>query len=164
MKKIIKNPIFTFILGALIFTGITSVAAYSILANDIRYTPKDSTWKKSNGEDITNVKDAIDELYSKANLNIKTENLKLIKGTNKIPTIVGKNYLIVFNITSLTSQAYTPALSSGYELLADTNVISASFNNYIYKTKAFIVKATAEQIIVSGSGDLNWNSIGYYEF
>ena len=67
MKKIIKNPIFTFILGALIFGGIVGVSAYTIFANDIGYTPKDSTWKKSNGEDITNVKDAIDELYSKAN-------------------------------------------------------------------------------------------------
>ena len=67
MKKIIKNPIFTFILGALIFGGIVGVSAYTILATDIGFTPKDSTWKKSNGEDITNVKDAIDELYSKAN-------------------------------------------------------------------------------------------------
>ena len=67
MKKIIKNPIFTFILGALIFGGIVGVSAYTIFANDIGYTPKDSTWKKSNGEDITNVKDAIDDLYSKAN-------------------------------------------------------------------------------------------------
>jgi len=67
MKKIIKNPIFTFILGALIFGGIVGVSAYAIFANDIGYTPKDTTWKKSNGEDITNVKDAIDELYSKSN-------------------------------------------------------------------------------------------------
>ena len=65
MKKIIKNPIFTFILGALIFGGIGVVSAYTILANDIRYTPKDTTWKKSSGEDITNVQDAIDELYNK---------------------------------------------------------------------------------------------------
>lgn len=67
MKKIIINPIFTFILGALIFGGIVGVSAYTIFANDIGYTPKDSTWKKSNGEDITNVKEAIDELYTKTN-------------------------------------------------------------------------------------------------
>ena len=67
MKKIIKNPIFTFVLGALIFGGIVGVSAYTILATDIGYTPKDTTWKKSNGEDITNVKDAVDELYDKAN-------------------------------------------------------------------------------------------------
>lgn len=67
MKKIFKSRIFAFILGTLIFSGITVVSAYTILANDIGYTPKDTTWKKSNGEDITNVKDAIDELYLKSN-------------------------------------------------------------------------------------------------
>ena len=67
MKKIIKNPIFTFILGSLIFGGIVGVSAYTIFANDIGYTPKDSTWKKSDGTNIENVGDAIDELYSKAN-------------------------------------------------------------------------------------------------
>lgn len=61
MKRIIKNPIFTFILGTLIFGGIVGVSAYTIFANDIGYTPKDSTWK------VDNVKDAIDELYNKAN-------------------------------------------------------------------------------------------------
>lgn len=74
MKKFIKNNIVGFILGAVIFSCI-SVAAYSIFANDIGYTPKDSTWKKSNGEDITNVKDAIDELYNRANRSIQFKNL-----------------------------------------------------------------------------------------
>lgn len=70
MKKIFKKSnIFSFILGAVIFGGIVGVSAYTILANDIGYTPSDTTWKKSNGEDITNVKDAIDELYTKANEN-----------------------------------------------------------------------------------------------
>jgi len=66
MKKLFKKSnIFSFILGAIIFGGIVGVSAYTILANDIGYTPSDSTWKKSNGDDITNVKDAIDELYIK---------------------------------------------------------------------------------------------------
>lgn len=68
MKKIFKSRIFAFILGAFIFSGITAVSAYTILANDIGYTPKDTTWKKSNGEDITNVKEALDELYTRSNL------------------------------------------------------------------------------------------------
>ena len=69
MKKIIKSRVFAFILGAIIFGSIGVVSAYTIFADNIGYTPKDSTWKKSNGEDITNVKDAIDELYNKANTN-----------------------------------------------------------------------------------------------
>ena len=67
MNKVFKSRIFAFVLGAILFGSIGVVSAYTIFANDIGYTPKDSTWKKSNGEDITNVKDAIDELYSKAN-------------------------------------------------------------------------------------------------
>lgn len=69
MKKIFKKSnIFAFILGAIIFGSIGVVSAYTIFANDIGYTPKDTTWKKSNGEDITNVQDAIDILYDKSNI------------------------------------------------------------------------------------------------
>ena len=66
MKKIIKSRIFSFILGAVIF-GSIGVFAYAYSANQITYTPKDSTWKKSNGEDITNIKDAVDELHNNLN-------------------------------------------------------------------------------------------------
>lgn len=60
MKRIIKNPIFTFILGIILTSSIT-VVAYTTLAKDIGYTPKDNTWE------VDNVKDAIDQLYTKAN-------------------------------------------------------------------------------------------------
>ena len=63
MKNILRSRIFTFVVGAIIFSGITGVAAYTMIANKIGYTPKDSTWKKSNGENITNVEEALDELY-----------------------------------------------------------------------------------------------------
>ena len=69
MKNIRKGYIFSFILGALIFGGIVGASAYSVLANNIGYTPNDSTWKKSNGENITNVSEAIDELYTRSNNN-----------------------------------------------------------------------------------------------
>ena len=75
MSKIIKSRIFTFVLGAVIFSGITGVAAYSMFAKDIKYTPSDTTWKKSNGDSITNVEDAIDELYENSNA-LKTSDLK----------------------------------------------------------------------------------------
>ena len=53
MKKAIKNPILTFILGLIIASGIT-VLASTILARDISYKN-------------TNVEDALDDLYAKAN-------------------------------------------------------------------------------------------------
>ena len=62
MKKIFKNPILTFIIGLIIAGGI-SVSAYSLFATNINYEP---IWKKEDGTNITNVSEALDELYNKA--------------------------------------------------------------------------------------------------
>ena len=58
-----KKNIIYFILGGIIFST-TLVSGYQLLAKDISYTPN---WTKENGESITNVKEAIDELYDKTN-------------------------------------------------------------------------------------------------
>ena len=75
MKKIFrKSNIFAFILGAIIFGGIGVVsAAYTIYANNIEFTPSNSSWKKANGDNITNVKDAIDDMYDKFTANTASE-------------------------------------------------------------------------------------------
>ncbi|MBR1416556.1 MAG: hypothetical protein IJ572_01920 [Bacilli bacterium] len=65
MKKFLKSRLFAFMLGGILFTSITSVVAFSLYANDVGYTPLDTTWKKFNDEEITNVKDALDELHIK---------------------------------------------------------------------------------------------------
>lgn len=59
-----KSNVISFLLGAIIFGSVGVVSAYSLLAKDIGYNPKDNAWKKANGDNITNVKEAIDELYS----------------------------------------------------------------------------------------------------
>ena len=65
MKKIIKNRVFLVIITALIcITG--SVYASQIFANNIRYTPE---WKAQDGSNITNVEQAMNELYNKASVN-----------------------------------------------------------------------------------------------
>ena len=56
MKKILKSRILTFILGGIIFSGITAYAASQILASDISY--RDGT-----------VESALNDLYTKANSN-----------------------------------------------------------------------------------------------
>ncbi len=61
-----KKYIIGFIFG-LIIAGTISVSAYNLLAKDVSYTP---SWTKENGESITNVKDAMDELYKKSNGNM----------------------------------------------------------------------------------------------
>ena len=104
MKKIIKSRVFAFVLGAIIFGSIGIVSAYSIFANDIEYTPKDTTWKKSNGEDITNVKDAIDELYSKADLADNYDNKTYIQDgisvyDDRVTILSGGYYVDSDNVT-----------------------------------------------------------------
>ena len=63
MKKIFKSRILCFMLGVVSTIGITSVLAYSILANNVGYTPIDETWKKIDGDNIENTQDAIDRLF-----------------------------------------------------------------------------------------------------
>ena len=62
MKKIFNNPIFTFILGSIIFSGIGTVFAYSLTADDTEYLPDDSTWE------VNEVQTALNDLRSIANL------------------------------------------------------------------------------------------------
>jgi len=59
MKKMIGSRVFSFILGALIFSGMT-VFAYSISSKDISFTPSDSNWE------VDNVEDAMNSLYENA--------------------------------------------------------------------------------------------------
>ena len=61
MKKILNNKLFIFLLGVFLTSGL--VYAGSILATNIEY---DNT---NSGINATNVQDAIDKLYSKANNN-----------------------------------------------------------------------------------------------
>ena len=56
MKKIIKNPIFTFALGATLFGTVSTVFAYSVMSSNVGYIPKDTLWN------VNNVATALDEL------------------------------------------------------------------------------------------------------
>ena len=100
MKKVIKNPLFTFILGILI-CGTTGVLASTLMASNISYTPKDSTWK------VNNVEDAIDDLYKSG------------KG--------GKNIIIYLDNEKTNS---FPKKSDGYsiEKIECTNDANATFD------------------------------------
>ena len=126
MKKIIKSRVFAFVLGAIIFSGITGVAAYTIFASDIGYTPKDTAWE------VDNVKDAIDELYEKkTTLNLIYSDLPtsaydatITRTTNLNP---GKYLLIV-----------TMASSEGFERTLSVNVNNAVVSNVLLNHHQFI--------------------------
>ena len=132
MKKFIKNNIIGFILGAIIFSSIT-VAAYSVLANDIGYTPKDSTWKKANGEDITNVKDAIDELYSKTGT-ISFNNMTSTQVYRKA-SFSGKNTVITISNVSDYKYYFVTDVYNGGSCTTESgcnNTLALTFDNANY--------------------------------
>jgi len=78
MKKILKNSILTFVLGAIIFSGITAYAAGRYYANQVEYEPSNPNFN------VDNMADALDELYD------KTKNYKNLS----TPTDVESNYLL----------------------------------------------------------------------
>ena len=128
MKKILKNPIFMFILGAIIFSSVTVIAS-SLSAKDITY------------KENKTVENALDELYIAANkeiLNSLTITLKSESYSTRysnailnISTSSFNNYKY-FKINSITSEAATGntvamcksfawALDKGSEIELETN-------------------------------------------
>ena len=69
MKKVIRNNIFSFILGALLFGGITYAVATSIQSSNLNYTTTKNTA-------ITNVEEAINDLYNVKNNWISPNTIK----------------------------------------------------------------------------------------
>ena len=56
MKKLIKNNLFGFIIGGIIFGSIGIYAASIYYAKDISYEPSDASWE------VSNVNEALNEL------------------------------------------------------------------------------------------------------
>ena len=82
MKKVLKNPIFMFILGSIIFGGI-GVFASEIFAADIKYKN-------------TNVKSAIDDLYAISDMdlpNSQTYSNFITNSTREVNNIISLNDL-----------------------------------------------------------------------
>ena len=101
--KVLKNPIFTFILGAIIFGSITGVIAYNVSAN-IEFTPDDQDWE------VENVQGALNDLYSKKQIDVSNMTLvdrKNVKGynANKLSstyTNINKGIYFVYAIRTST--------------------------------------------------------------
>ncbi len=68
VKKIFNNKIFTFILGGIVFSSISVIAATYFPSGDVTY---DNT---ASGLQSTNVQGAIDELYNSCSKTITSDN------------------------------------------------------------------------------------------
>jgi len=136
MKKINYKPLFTFIIGALIFGSIGIYATSTYYAKNISYEPN-SNWE------VSNVNDALDELY-KSKTTIK-------KGMFVFPVAdVGSVTIdLGFRPTKIFTFAENMAFFNVYDLEnslslgcgGDVEVCTAAFNGGLTLTdNGFIVK------------------------
>ena len=136
MKKILKSRLLFFLLGAVIFSSAT-VFAYSILAPDVGFTPTDSTWKKEDGQSITNVEEAINELHSKmsrssyvASFYIQSD---ITVNETKLPNIyVNNDYGYIDNNGDLIITRY-----GEYQIFANV-AHSPTYTTYSTRLKAYL--------------------------
>ena len=112
-----KKCLISFILGGLLFSGLT-ILAYSYNAKDISYQPSNSSWK------VNSVKDAIDS--------IKTTN------DTTISNLQSSNQSMQDEITSLnneltTLQSFSKSKSLSFKSSTQTQTFNLGFRpNYIY--------------------------------
>lgn len=131
MKKVIKNPLFTFILGIVITSSIAGVVAMSYNAKDVGYTPSDSTWN------VNNVEDAIKSLKQVEkegridfnNLSVSKNAVvgtKIANRTTSLQLDPGK-YLIFASFslsTGYTGTAVIENSTSNFDINVNCNVLS----------------------------------------
>ena len=167
MKKIIKNPIFAFILGILLTSSI--VYAYVFRAQDIDYDNTNSNLVDSNNNSIDNVQDAIDVLYERAADTIHFNGTITNNEASSISVISGKKYVIntawyIDSCNGGSLDVYSISLS-GCTTESQSNVAyrmvratSSGLYRHGYATKTFIVTATSNTITASISRATDSNS------
>ena len=133
MKRIIKNPIFTFILGIILTSSIT-VVAYTTLAKDIEYTSKDTTWE------VDNVKDALDDLYTKSNSKVFS---------------IGETYRRSLYADNRGDK------TANLELEAGNYICSANYGNASVSGQVSVLKQSGQFINISNCD--NYNELSNYQ-
>ena len=156
MKGFIKNNLkilVTLIILAILFTGIGVYAASQYYARDITFTPTNENFKKENGEPITNVEDALNELYSKQSYNIEMitnyNNSNVTEYNNIVLNNLDKyNYILVVITTSNRTGKNIDLMDSLIDLTCDDAVylgkngayVGSDSSSHITKTYAIPVK------------------------
>ena len=152
MKKIISNPIFTFILGALI-CGTTGVVASTLMASNIAYTPKDSSWG------VNNVEAAIDSLkISKTSDNYSTD--EKVVGTWIDGKPLYQKTIIVTNQSKYTTNyAYSETIivdNNIDTLVKNDGVVELNYGDHIKHSLPWYQTWTENNNIVNCL--LEWNN------
>ena len=151
MNNFFKSRLFAFILGSVIFSGITSVAAYTFFASNIGYTPTDESWKKFNDEDITNIKDALDELYFKLDQIVLDNMGKLTSGVK-----YEGEYFYVYTPPKIIWNAASANLVN-YEKVLFCHKVAGNNANFTATLPFNLDGKTFEVKLIKKIGDYGWN-------
>lgn len=137
MKRFL-NPVFTFILGALIFGSIGVVSAYNLFASNIGYTPKDSSWN------VDNVNDALDDLATK----------------------IKPNYTDIYRVTPSFSEQTLSTKDKTLNDNITVEAIPSTYKNLTSNTTASASDIKTGKTAYDNNGNLitgNYEGIGNYE-
>ena len=143
MKKIFNSKLFYFLLGIIVLSGINVFAKTVISADEVSFTPDDSTW------DVSTIQEAIDDLYPH-----KIESLSLaiqldLENTSSLEASGFKPNNYYFCIANMRNNV-TVADIAGAEIIFSK--FNASFLDSKYSTYHSYFKATSENIIFTFSG------------
>lgn len=135
MKKAIKNPIFIFILSAIIFGSMGVVISATILAKDVSYTPSNTNWK------VDNVGDAIDELYNNYKNKISTLQITNDSLNSEIKTLTSTNTELNNQVNTLTTKLSNATNAGLSGVISVTNTTTVYTVNVGFKpSKVFVLQ------------------------
>ena len=147
MKNLIKNKkkeIISFILGAILFSGVGAYAAVTFVASDVTYTPSDTTWS------VTKVDKALDDLYSTCG----TSNSKVY--LNKyLRTLVNSSTVLQDDGSGDANMRYIGATPDNYVTFNNESWrIIGVFNSNSHGKNSDLVKIIKTEKI----GNIQWNN------
>ena len=158
MKRFLKSRIFTFILGAVIFSCITLVSAYSLFANNVGFNPTDNTWKNDDDNDITNVQDALDDLYLRHNGYVESDLKNILK--------ISSNKVSAADVLTTTFMNKISSNKAAAKMIMDTtpfrNSVSVSLLNALNVALVNPLPSNNTNVIASTTYSNDWT--GYMAF
>ena len=152
MKKLLNKPLFTFLLGAIIFGTIAGVSALTILANNVDFTPRDDTWN------VDKVNIALDDLYQRY-LDVTDPSMEVtyvcsVEGSSSCSGTSLDTNKVYFCVTNARSYNGTHTITGAQVLLNQEN---GGYLDYKYTTYRSFIKPIASTVTFSVS---NTNGIG----
>lgn len=147
-KRNIKDLFTGFILGGVIFSGI-SVAAVTLKANQVTYTPNDSSFK------VTNVEEAINEMYKLTSEFSSSELIELGgAGTYDLTSYNGyKNFVIGKNILIIPTTATLSGSMSAGPAAGNVSYSGSPVTDSLYNASYNdgVLKVTAKNLTTTGN-------------